>query len=428
MPTREPGVFAIPGFARLWAADTISGFGAPVTLLAVQTLVLLGLHGSATDVGVITAARWLPYLLFGVLVGAVVDRRRRLPIMVATDAALGLVLLLVPLLWATHHLSPAGLAGVMVVVGVLSLFGDAASQSFVPRLVPPTRLQESHARLDQSGAVAQVGGPAIAGALVAAIGASAAVVVDAASYLVSAVLVRSIRVDEPPASDVEGRPSFAGQIREGLAWVYRQPKLGSLAVLTHGWFVCNAMLTPVFAAFVLLGLGASPFALGVALAGAGVGSLVGATVTTRVGRRLDAGPTIILSHAITTTGIAVVAAGGGLGDAWPVPVVVAVLTLGLVLHGFAMGMSNSHEMGYRQLVTPDALQARTNTTMRSVNRAMIVLGAPLGGVLADRLGSGTTLVVIAIGFGLVTVVMFVSPVRYAGYGDALPAAPARPEA
>jgi Transmembrane secretion effector len=87
MPTREPGVFAIPGFARLWTADAISGFGAPVTLLAVQTLVLVGLHGTAADVGVVTAARWLPYLLLGVMVGAAVDRRRRLPIMIASSPA-----------------------------------------------------------------------------------------------------------------------------------------------------------------------------------------------------------------------------------------------------------------------------------------------------------------------------------------------------
>ena len=137
MPTREPGVFAIPGFARLWSADAISAFGSPVTVLAVQTLVLLGLHGTATDVGVVTAARWLPYLLIGVMVGALVDRRPRLPIMVATDAALGLVLLLIPLLAVTHHLSPAGLAGVMAVVGTLTLFGDAASQSLIARWFPP---------------------------------------------------------------------------------------------------------------------------------------------------------------------------------------------------------------------------------------------------------------------------------------------------
>jgi predicted MFS family arabinose efflux permease len=339
--------------------------------------------------------------------------------MIATDAALGVVLLLVPALWLTHHLSSAGLAGLMAVVGTLTLFGDAASQSFLPRVVPPASLQPAHARLDQSGAVAQVGGPALAGAIVAVVGAGAAVVVDAASYLVSAVLVRGIRVDEPPDSGGAERPSFVGQVREGLAWVYRQPKLGSLAVLTHAWFVCNAMLTPVFAALVLLDLGASPFALGVALAGAGVGSLVGATVTTRVGRRMDAGPTIILSHAVTTLGVTVIAAGAGLGEGWATTPVIAVLTLGLVLHGFAMGLSNSHEMGYRQLVTPDSLQARTNTTMRSVNRAMIVLGAPLGGVLADRIGIATTLSLVAVGFGLVTLAMLASPVRQARYADQL---------
>jgi len=368
MASREPGVFTIPGLARLWAAATISGFGAPVTMLALQTVVLLGLHGSAADVGLVTAARWLPYLLFGVLVGAVVDSRPRLPIMVVTDTALGLVLL----------------------------------------VVPAPRLQEAHARFDQSGAVAQASGPAVAGGIVAAVGAGGAFVVDAASYLVSALLVRSVRVDEPRRVDSGQQPRLRSQVREGVAWVYRQPTLGSLAVLTHGWFVCNAMLSPTFAALVLVGIGASPFALGVALAGAGIGSLLGATASTQEGRRLDAGPTIILSHGITTMGVAVLAAGALTADAltegsWETTLVIATLTLGQGLHGLAMGLSNSHEMGYRQVITPDALQARTNTTMRSVNRAMILLGAPLGGVLADALGAAATLGIIAAGFFLVTV-------------------------
>lgn len=417
--SRESGVFTIPGFARLWAADTISGFGAPITLVAVQTLVLLGLDGTAADAGLVTAARWLPYLLFGVVVGALVDRRRRLPIMVATDTALAAVLLVVPALWFLDDLTVPVLIGVMVVVGLLSLFADAASQSIMPRMVPAPRLQAAHARLDQSGAVAQVGGPAVAGALVALVGAAAAVVVDAATYLVSAVLVRRVPVDEPRWHGSGEPRSFRKEIREGLAWVYRQRKLGSLAVLTHGWFVCNAMLTPVFAALVLLDAGASPFALGVALAGAGLGSLIGASVSTRVGRRLDAGPTIILSHAITTVGVAILAVtSAAIDTAWSTAAILAALTCGQGLHGFAMGLSNSHEMGYRQMITPDGLQARTNTTMRSVNRAMIVVGAPLGGVVADAAGTATTLAIIATGFGLVTLAMSVSPVREARYADA----------
>lgn len=418
MAASGTGVFATPGFARLWTADTISGFGSPVTMLAVQTLVLLGLHGSAADVGLVTAARWLPYLVLGVVVGAVVDRHARLPVMVATDAALGVVLLAIPALWFADLLSLPMLIGVMVVFGLLTLFGDAASQSVFPRVVPPHQLQEANARLDQSGAVAQVGGPAIAGALVAVIGAATSVLLDAVSYFVSALLVRSIRLEEPRRARGSAHPRLHAQIREGLAWVYRQPKLGSLAVLTHAWFVCNAMLTPVFASLVLLSLRASPLSLGIALGAAGLGSLVGASVTTRVGRHLDAGPTIILSHGITTCGVAILAVGAATGRAWSTPAIIALLSVGQALHGFAMGMSNSHEMGYRQMITPDALQARTNTTMRSINRAMVVIAAPLGGVLFDALGATTTLIIIAAGFGAVAAVMWASPVRHAAYADA----------
>ena len=91
----------------------------------------------------------------------------------------------------------------------------------------------------------------------------------------------------------------------------------------------------------------------------------------------------------------------------------AVLGLGQACHGFGIGFSNSHEMSYRQALTPDALQARTNTTMRSFNRAVIVVVAPLGGLLAVQAGNRAALVTAAVVFGLAVVMLLVSPFRSA---------------
>ena len=76
-----------------------------------------------------------------------------------------------------------------------------------------------------------------------------------------------------------------------------------------------------------------------------------------------------------------------------------------------MGMSNSHEMSYRQLVTPDELQARTNTTLRSINRAVVVVVAPVAGVLADAVGIRPMLVVAAVTFALVASGLAATPFR-----------------
>jgi hypothetical protein len=90
-----------------------------------------------------------------------------------------------------------------------------------------------------------------------------------------------------------------------------------------------------------------------------------------------------------------------------------VLGIGQAGHGFGIGFGNSHEMSYRQALTPDALQARTNTTMRSFNRAVIVVVAPLGGLLADLTSARSALLVAAAVFGLSAVVLLLSPFRSA---------------
>jgi len=117
-----------------------------------------------------------------------------------------------------------------------------------------------------------------------------------------------------------------------------------------------------------------------------------------VGRRLGTGWTIIVCRVVTTLGVTVmVFAGRGMGTAG----VLAVLALGQGLYGLSMGMSNSHEMSYRQLVTPDELQARTNTTQHSLNRAVIVVVAPIAGIVADAWGLRPTMVLAAVIFALV---------------------------
>lgn len=405
-----------PGFARFWTAETVSGFGTYVTTVALQVLVVLTLDGTAADVGFVNAARWLPYVLLGLVAGALVDRRRRQPVLVVTDLGRGLLLIAIPVLWWLGGLSLPVLMVVMVASGTLALFNDAATQSFLPRLVPRSSLLAANARLDQSDAVAQTSGPALGGLLVSLLGAPLSVLVDAASYLVSGVLTATIRASEP-APATTGQRHLRREVGEGLRWVYGHRMLAPFALATHGWFVCNSALLTVYVPFVLLGLGLSPFELGLTLAAAGIGGLVGSLVAVRVGLRFGVGRTVIAAHAITPLGWAVIALAPGVAGAGHVAVVV-VLALGQLVYGLSLGVENANSMGYRQSVTPDALQGRMNITMRSINRAMVVVGAPLGGLLADTVGYRPVFVVGIVGFLLLALGLGLSPYRHARHGDA----------
>lgn len=405
------GGFPTRGFRWFWAGETVSAFGSYVTLLALQTLVVLTLDGTAEEVGWLNSSRWLPYLVLGLVAGAWVDRWPRRPVMAGTDVLRAALLCAIPAAWWAGVLTLPLLLAVVLVFGTASLFNDAASQSFVPRLVPRRHLQPAHARLDAGDAVAQTSGPALAGGLVTLVGAPLAVLADAVTYLFSAAVVTGLRVAEDPRARAAGeRRRLRREVAEGLRWVYRDSGLTRLAVSTHVWFAGQAAVGVVVAPYALLVLGLSAFQLGVATALAGVGAVLGALATGAVGRWLGTGGAIIGAHLLSALG-ALTMAGAGLvpeGRAW---LAVAVLGAGHLLHGIAMGVSNSHEMSYRQLLTPDELQARTNTTMRSLNRAVLVFGAPLAGLGAGLAGNAAMLVAAALIFVLSAAILLLSPLR-----------------
>ncbi|MGM1061630.1 MFS transporter [Saccharothrix sp. Mg75] len=324
-------------YARFWAADTVSLVGAHVTALALKVLVIDVMGASVTALGVVEAARWLPYLLFGLVTGVVVDRVRRLPLLVGADLARAVVLGLVPLLFALDLLA----------------------------LPVPAVLM------------------AVFGALVKALGAPLGFLLDAVSYLVSGVLLLSLRGEEQPVRVERRGPvlrRLRDDLRDGVRWVYRHPVLSPLALTSHVWFLFTAAAGVASTALVLDELGFDAFAFGVTFAVGGLGGVLGASLSTRAGERFGVGVVLVVGRWVTPAGCALfpLAGTGAPG--------LVVLCAAQFLFFLAIGLDGPVEMGYRQTITPDRLRGRMNATMRSVNRGAVVLGAPLGGLLVDSLG------------------------------------------
>ncbi|GAA3436371.1 MFS transporter [Kutzneria kofuensis] len=398
-----PRLLAAPGFRLFWASDTVSMTGSYVTTVAVPLLALNVLHATGTEFGLLRASTWLPYLLFGLLAGVLVDRCRRKPILIGADLIRFALMGMIPLLAALDRLTMPVLIVLTALIGVLSLAYDAAHQSFLPRLVPTSGLAEANARLLQTNSAAQVAGPALAGALVQVVGAAAAVLVDAASFLVSGLLLARVRVEEP-LERPESRNLWQ-ELREGLSWVYRHRMLAPLALTGNVWFFFNAVVTTVLPLYLQWVLHVDSFAFGVLMAVPGAGGVIGALVSTRTGRRFGTGPTIVAGHWLAPLGYLLIPlAGNG---------IVGLVLVGAAqfVFGFSIGLEGPVAMGYRQAVTPDRLQGRMNATMRSLNRGAIVLGAPLGGVLADWVGIPTALWVGIAGLTVQAVASTLSPLR-----------------
>ena len=402
------------GFTRFWTAETVSGFGTAITALALQWLIVDTLHRGSEVTGLVNAARWLPYMIFGLLAGVIIDRMRRRPVLVITDLARGLLLVAIPLLALAGALSVPTLIIFMIIFGTMSVANDAASQSILPRLVPRQQLPAANARLDQAAAVIQVAGPAFSGSLVKLITAPWAVLLDAASYLASAVLTLTVRVDESTAGRTRG--GFA-QIRreaaDGLRWVYRHRMLMPLALNTNAWFICNSAANAVLVPYVYHDLEFGSVAFGLAMAAGGIGALIGALFAVRLGIALGTGRVVVLAFAGYPVGWAMIALCPGNGWSGWLTFGAAQFILGLI-----GGAENTNSLGYRQMVTPDELQGRTNAIMRSTNRAMIVFGALAGGFAAAAIGDRTVLWAVVAAFAIVTGTLALSPFRTATLADA----------
>ena len=391
-------------FGRYWAAATISSFGTAVTAVAMPVLVIQGLKASAFSVGVVNAAQFVPYAVLGLIAGVYADRWRRQRILVWSSVGRAASLGALPVLWAFGALEVWTLVVLLLAFGAFSVFGFAATQSLLPQLVPRDRLVEANARLDQSDAAARTVGPALGGGLVGLLGAPVAIAVDAVSYLADAVLNAGLRVDETPADRTVQR-HLRREIGEGLRWTYRHPTLTPLAVSTHVWFVANAAGFTALAVVALREMGLSAFVFGLLVASSGMASLVGATASPTVGRRLGTGPAIIATRTVHPIAWILVAA------APEIPAGVVLLGAALVLQGLAMGVENANDTGYWQVVTPDRLLGRANATRRSVNRSAGALGAILGGMALTLFDERVTLIGVAAVFAASAAIVGLSPMR-----------------
>ncbi|HUB39959.1 MAG TPA: MFS transporter [Streptosporangiaceae bacterium] len=396
-------------FARYWTAAAISSVGSAVTAVALPVLVVQVLGATPFEVGVVNAASLVPYALLGLIAGVYTDRWRRKPVLVWASIGRAGSLGAIPILWLIGVLQIWILVIALLSFGAFSVFGFAATQSLLPRLVPRARLVPANARLDQTDAAAQTLGPAIGGGLVGLLGAPVAIAVDAISYLLDAALNASIGVDEP-RPDSRTR-NLRAEVRDGLRWTYRHRTLGPLAASTHVWFLANGAAMTVLSLLALRSLGFTGYAFGLLLAVFGLTSLIGASIAPWCGTRLGSGRVIILARVAYPVVwlLVAIAPSTAIGD--------ALVFVALSLQGLAAGIENSNEMGCWQAITPDEVLGRVNATRRSLNRTMAALGAVVAGLVVGLIGDRATLIGVIIVFTAAALTAALSPLREAPSHD-----------
>jgi MFS family permease len=387
----------------LWAAQSASLFGSEITALALPLTAVLALDATPVQMGLLAAAGTAPFLLCSLVAGVWVDRRQCRPVLIATDIVRAGLLLSIPLTAWLDVLRIELLYAVTFLVGVLGVFFEVAHYAYVPSLVGRESVVEGNSKLQISYSAAEAGGPGVAGLLVQFISAPGAIVINALSFLVSAVLLRRIETPEPP---VDSQPSrgLRHDVEVGLRALlgHRLLRPIVLASITDSLFLKG--IAAIFILYATRELEISPVIVGAILAVGGIGAIPGALLSTPAARRFGVGPTIIAGWLIgAATWLLIPLASG--------PLTVPVLAASMLLGGIAGTIVNVQQWSLRQLVTPDALQGRVTASHRFLVYGAYPIGALLGGWLGAKLGLRPAVTLCALGALTAPLWVAFSPLR-----------------
>jgi MFS family permease len=402
-PRRRGGLWHHGDFRRLWIGETVSQFGTTISQLALPLVAILVVHASTLEVGLLTAVETAAFLVVGLPAGAWVDRVRKRSVLLVNDAIRAVALGSVPLAYALDGLSIGQLYAVALVTGVSTVFFDVAYQSYLPELVDRADIVEGNAKLQASESVSQIAGPGLGGVLIQAVSAPGAVLVDALSFLWSAGWVGAIRTR--PARPVRRADRHLGrEIKEGLAFVVRNPLLRAIATCTATWNFFTAVSMAVFYVLLARDLRVPAGVIGLINSVSAVGGLVGSLVAGRVAARIGQGPAIWRS-------ILAAAPCGLVAPFLHRDWTLVLLVVAQLLFWATSVVYNITQVSFRQSVCPPQLLGRMNATMRFLVWGTLPLGGVVGGVLGSTIGVRATLGVAAAGLFLPVVPVFLSPLR-----------------
>ncbi|WP_329153122.1 MFS transporter [Streptomyces anulatus] len=420
-PSPSPSPWRDTDFRRLWAGQTASQLGEHTTLVVLPLFAVLTLDAGAGQLGVLRAVGQAPILLLSLLAGAWVDRWRARTVMVLTDAARAVALGAAAVAGLLGLLGLPALFVVAFTVGALSVLFDVAYQASLVRLVRRDQLVRGNSALEGSRSAAQIGGPALGGALVSLLSAPVAAAAGALFFAVSFVSLRRIRRPESAperVAPVPERPEHAapdrGRIREGLRFVAGNAWLRAVSLASAAFQFSFAATMTVYLLFLPRELHLTGASVGLALAATGPGALLGSVLAARLPGRLGHGVVLVSAAVLGNGALLCVPALHGSSTS----TVLALLAVNFVFGTFSQ-LVNVTIMSVRQAVTPDGMQGRAAATITFVGMGFTPLGSLLGGLLAQEWGLRTGLLVTAAGMMLSPVLMAASPL--ARLGRVLPA-------
>ncbi len=376
--TSTPSLWRNRDYMLLWSGQLISSVGSQVSQLAFPLLILALTHSPALA-GLAGALRALPYLIFSLPAGALIDRWDRKRVMILCDTVRALALGSIPLAFALGHLTIIQLYIVSTVEGTLFVFFNIAEAACLPRVVAKTQLPAATAQNQATDGITALAGPSLGGILYA-FGSALPFLIDAISYLASVLSFFFIKTHFQEKRTAAPRKLWI-EIWEGLHWLWQQPLIRFIAILTGG----SNLIFSGYALIVIVlaqGMHAPSFLIGIIMAISGLGAILGAIVAPYFQRRFTFGQVIIASCWFMAIAMALYLVAPNL------------IVLGIVaLFSFISGpIYNVVQFSYRSALIPDELQGRVNSVFRLIAFGGQPLGLALIGWLIQTAGIINTII------------------------------------
>jgi predicted MFS family arabinose efflux permease len=400
---RMAGTLRKRSFRLFWIGESTSLIGTSVSSVVVPLVGVRVLHAGTFAVALLTGAAWLPWLLFGLPAGAWVDRFRKRRLMIICDL---LSLILFASIAISAWLGVLTLAQLLVaslLAGLVSVFFKSAFQAYIPLVLQKDELVDGNSKLQASAAFATVSGPGIGGAVAQFLGVATGVLLNAASFAVSAICLLATPPAEADARTSRPKRELGGEIRDGMRFLLRDPYLLPLAAFTSTLSLGVSSSDSLMIVFFVRTLGVTSSVTGIILGLMGAGGLFGAIISGRLVRRYGSARAmlicrILLSFALllplTTRGVGLLCSVG-----W------FMVTVGII-------SGNIISMSFRQARCPAQMLGRVSATYYTMTYSSLALGTVFGGALGTFLGVRPGLWVTCGIVASASIILLFSPIRH----------------
>ncbi|ALC29384.1 MULTISPECIES: MFS transporter [Streptomyces] len=399
---RLPGLLRQATFRRFWAAQTVSFLGDQVSTIAIPLTAVLALDASAAQMGFLGALASLPNLIFSLHAGGLVDRYGQLKrMMILCDVGRALILLTVPVAYLLGTLTLTQLWIVAFATGSLAMLFNISSYSLFAAIVDRKDYVQGTSLTRGSFSFSWVAGPGFGGALVQALSAPVALLIDVVTFLGSAVLLRGVDADEPEPAKTRSK----SHIRDGLRFVSTNAVLRAKFLSGGALNLFYSIYFTLFLLFIAKDLKLSPALIGVALGLGAVGALLGSFVTGWFSRRIGLGLTFILGTLLFPGALALVPFASE--DKW---VAFGLVVAAEFFSGLGLMLCDITGASLQQALTPDAYRSRVQGANLGLINGVRTAGALIAGGLGTWLGLRPALWLAVIGGALSVLPLLFAPV------------------